>query len=129
MHALRLMSSGLFDQYPKLQIVLGHFGERIPFDLWRIDHRLALIPNRPAKRPLSEYFQNNFHITTSGHFSTAALLYALQAVGADRVLFAIDYPFEENEDGAAWFDAVDISAGDRLKIGRTNAVKLFGLEV
>src|SRR5579859_7170252 len=57
-HALRLMGSGLFDEFPKLKIVLGHLGERIPYDLWRLDHRLAKVPNRPAKRAMGEYFRS-----------------------------------------------------------------------
>ena len=73
-HALRLMGCGLFDEFPKLQIVLGHLGERIPYDLWRLDHRLNKVPNRPAKRTMGEYFRNNFHITTSGHFCTPSLI-------------------------------------------------------
>jgi gamma-resorcylate decarboxylase len=126
-HALRLMGCGLFDTHPKLQIVIGHLGERIPYDLWRLDHRLAKVPNRPAKRTMTEYFCNNFHITTSGHFCTASLIQAILTIGADRVMFAIDYPFEDHVQGSAWFDSAEIAEADRLKIGRTNAMALFGL--
>ena len=72
-HALRLMGSGLFDKHPKLQIVLGHMGEGLPFSMWRVDNCNAWIPNRhnyPAKKKIAEYFQNNFHITVSGNFHT-----------------------------------------------------------
>ena len=127
LHALRLMGSGLFDEFPKLQIVLGHLGERIPYDLWRLDHRLNKVPNRPAKRPMGEYFRNNFHISTSGHFCTPSLINAILTVGADRVLFAVDYPFEDHMEGCAWFDSLEIAETDRIKIGRTNALALFGL--
>src|ERR1043166_6475261 len=127
LHALRLMGSGLFDEYPTLQIVLGHLGERIPYDLWRLDHRLTMVPNVPAKRKMSEYFRTNFHVTTSGHFSTHSLHHAMQSVGTDRLLFAVDYPFEDHEHGAPWFDRVEISEADRGRIGRTNAIRLFKL--
>jgi len=127
LHALRLMGCGLFDECPKLQIVLGHLGERIPYDLWRLDHRLGKVPNRPAKRPMGEYFRNNFHISTSGHFCTPSLINAILTVGADRVLFAVDYPFEDHVQGCAWFDTCEIAEPDRIKIGRTNALALFGL--
>ena len=127
MHALRLMGSGLFDDYPKLQIVLGHLGERIPYDLWRLDHRLRKVPGRPAKREMGEYFRENFYLTTSGNFSTTSLIQAILTVGADRLLFAVDYPFEDHAQGAAWFDAADITEADRRKIGRDNAMTLFGL--
>jgi predicted TIM-barrel fold metal-dependent hydrolase len=126
-HALRLMGCGLFDDYPKLQIVLGHLGERIPYDLWRIDHRLAKLPGRPAKKTMREYFCKNFYVTTSGNFCTQSLIHAMLTLSADRVLFAIDYPFEDHAQGAAWFDAVEIGEPDRIKIGRGNAKALFGL--
>jgi gamma-resorcylate decarboxylase len=126
-HALRLMGCGLFDQYPKLQIVLGHLGERIPYDLWRLDHRLGKVPGRPAKRPMSEYFRSNFHVNTSGHFCTQSLIHAILTLGADRVLFAVDYPFEDHAQGASWFDAAEIAEADRAKIGRGNVIALFGL--
>jgi len=127
LHALRLMGSGLFDEFPTLQIVLGHLGERIPYDLWRLDRRLSKVPNRPAKRPMGEYFRNNFHISTSGHFCTPSLINAILTVGAGRVLFAVDYPFEDHMEGCAWFDSLEIAETDRIKIGRTNALALFGL--
>ena len=76
---------------------------------------------------LADYFRANFHITTSGHFSTPALVDAVAEIGADRVMFSVDYPFEDFSDAAGWFDAADISEADRIKIGRTNAMKLFKL--
>jgi len=126
-HALRLMGCGLFDDHPKLQIVIGHLGERIPYDLWRLDHRLTKVPGRPAKRAMSEYFRQNFHITTSGNFSTPSLIQAILTVGSDRLLFAVDYPFEDHAQGCAWFDAAEIAELDRIKIGRDNAKALFNL--
>ncbi|HUF80781.1 MAG TPA: amidohydrolase family protein [Burkholderiales bacterium] len=130
-HALRMMGSGLFDKYPKLAIVLGHMGEGLPFSMWRIDHCNAWIPNRhsyPAKKKIADSFQANFHITTSGNFNTPALLNTMMAVGADRILFSTDWPFENIDHAAVWFDACTISEEDRLKIGRTNALKLFKLK-
>jgi 2,3-dihydroxybenzoate decarboxylase len=127
LHALRLMGSGLFDKYPKLQIVLGHLGERIPYDLWRLDHRLSKIPDRPAKHPMSHYFRSNFHITTSGHFCTSSMMQAISVVGVDRILFAVDYPFEDNESAAAWFDQLGLAEPDQAKIARLNALALFKL--
>jgi 2,3-dihydroxybenzoate decarboxylase len=126
-HALRLMGCGLFDQYPRLQIVLGHLGERIPYDLWRLDHRLGKVPGRPAKRSMSDYFRTNFHVNTSGHFCTQSLIHAISTLGSDRILFAVDYPFEDHVHGASWFDAAEIAEADRFKIGRSNAIALFAL--
>jgi gamma-resorcylate decarboxylase len=127
MHTLRLMGSGLFDEYPKLKIVIGHLGERIPYDLWRLDHRLRKVPGRPAKRTMGEYFRENFYVTTSGNFCTQSLVHAILTLGADRLLFAVDYPFEDHAQAADWFDSADIAEIDRHKIGRSNAKALFDL--
>jgi 2,3-dihydroxybenzoate decarboxylase len=130
-HALRLMGSGLFDRYPSLQIILGHMGENLPFGMWRVDNCNAWIPNRhhyPAKRKIAHYFQNNFHITVSGNFHTPALFNAIMVLGADRIMFSTDWPFENIDHAAVWFDNCPISEADRLKIGRTNALKLFKLK-
>ena len=129
-HALRLMASGLFDRHPKLQIILGHMGEGLPYSMWRIDNRNAWVKapkTYPAKKTFGEYFQNNFHITTSGNFRTQTLIDAMLEIGADRILFSTDWPFENVDHAAHWFDAASISEADRLKIGRTNAEKLFKL--
>jgi 2,3-dihydroxybenzoate decarboxylase len=130
-HALRLMGSGLFDKHPNLQIVLGHMGEGLPFNIWRVDNANAWIPNRnnyAAKKKIAEYFQSNVHITVSGNFCTQALLTALMVNGADRIMFSTDWPFENIDHAALWFDALAISEEDKLKIGRTNALKLFKLK-
>ena len=129
-HALRLMASGLFDAHPRLQIILGHMGEGLPFSIWRCDHRNAWTkqpPRYPAKRKLGEYFQENFYLTTSGNFHTPSLLCAMMEIGADRIMFSTDWPFENIDLAAQWFDAAEISEDDRRKIGRTNAERLFKL--
>jgi 2,3-dihydroxybenzoate decarboxylase len=127
-HALRLLTSGLFDRHPKLQMILGHMGECIPFHIWRIDHTLQIAPRgNPAKRPVSAYLRDNVYITTSGVFHTPAMVMTMLTVGADRILFSVDYPFEIHAEAAAWFDTCEISEADRRKIGCDNARKLFGL--
>jgi len=129
-HALRLMASGLFDRHPRLQIVLGHLGEGLPYGIWRVDNRNAWTkqpPRYPAKKRLGEYFQRNFHLTTSGNFRTQTLLDAILEIGADRILFSTDWPFENVDHAAIWFDDCPISEADRLKIGCTNAQRLFKL--
>ena len=127
-HALRLMSSGLFDKHPRLQIILGHLGEGLPSSIWRADHRIKKFPRGiPAKKPLSEYLRSNFYITTAGNFRTQTLIGVMMEVGAERLLFSTDYPFEEVSEAADWFSAASISETDRLKIGRLNAIELFKL--
>ncbi|MEX0870665.1 MAG: amidohydrolase family protein, partial [Aquisalimonadaceae bacterium] len=131
-HALRLMGSGLFDEYPKLKVVLGHMGEGLPYSMWRVDNRNAWVdapPLYPAKRTIGEYFQENFYLTTSGNFRTQTLIDAILEIGADRILFSTDWPFENIDHAADWFDASSISEADRIKIGRSNAIQLFGLDL
>jgi predicted TIM-barrel fold metal-dependent hydrolase len=127
-HALRLMASGLFDRYPKLQIILGHLGEGLPYNIWRADHRLSKDSRgMPAQKKLADYLRNNFYLTTSGNFRTQTLIDAILEVGSDRILFSADYPFEEIGEACQWFDHCSISETDREKIGAANARTLFGL--
>ena len=128
-HALRLMGSGLFDYYPKLKVILGHLGEGLPCSVWRIDNRISrTLQDRPkAKQTIGHYLRENFYITTSGNFRTQTLTEVMLEVGPDRILYSVDYPFEDMKLGADWFDHAAISDGDRLKIGRTNARQLFRL--
>jgi 2,3-dihydroxybenzoate decarboxylase len=131
-HALRLIGSGLFDECPNLQIVLGHLGEGIPVYIWRIDGRNGWMKERhryAAKHGVGHYFRKHFHLTTSGNFSTPALLNAVSEIGADRVMFSVDWPFESVEEACVWFDRAEIDATERAKIGRDNAIKLFKLKL
>jgi 2,3-dihydroxybenzoate decarboxylase len=129
-HALRLMGSGLFDQHPGLRIIIGHMGEGLPYSMWRIDHRNGWVKTPPrykAKKKICEYFNAHFYLTTSGNFRTQTLIDALLEVGADRILFSADWPFENVDHAAQWFDSATISEADRKKIGRDNALRLFKL--
>ena len=130
MHALHLMACSLFDEFPKLQIVLDHLGEGLPYSMSRVDHRNAWVktpPRYPSKRKLGNYFQENFYFTTSGNLRTQSLIDAILEIGADRTMFSTDWSFENIDHAANWFDSASISEADRIKIGRTNAVRLFNL--
>jgi len=125
-HALRLFTSGLFDRFPDVKLVLGHFGETLPAFMWRIEHRLDMMGDRiKTNRPLREYLQRNLYVTTSGNFHTPALTNAMTELGVDHVLFSTDYPFESMREASDWFDNADISDNDRLKIAITNARQIF----
>ena len=127
-HALRLMASGLFDEYPRLKLILGHLGEGLPFGIWRVDDRIyrqTLALN--AKLPLGRYLRENFYVTTSGNFRTQALTDVILEVGADRILYSVDYPFEDMVEARDWFDQAAISDLDRAKIASGNARALFRL--
>jgi predicted TIM-barrel fold metal-dependent hydrolase len=131
-HALRLIGSGLFDAYPQLQIVLGHLGEGLPYSMWRIDHRNGWVEapaKHKAKRKIRDYFNSNFHLTTSGNFRTQTLIDAMLEIGADRILFSVDWPFENVDHAVDWFTNASISEADRTKIGRSNAARLFKLNL
>ncbi len=126
-HALRLILAGVFDRLPTLQIIIGHVGEMIPFMLARIDDWLTPMAKQ-LQQPVPEYFLHHFHITTSGFFTDPPLLLAMQVMGADRILFAVDYPFSTNEQGRAFLDHAAISPADKEKISHLNAERLLRLE-
>jgi len=122
------MGSGLCDRYPKLTLILGHLGEGLPNSIWRVDHRIGKTPcGIKAKKTMAEYLHTNVYISTSGNFHTPTLIDAIAEVGAGRILFSVDYPFEEIKDAVEWFENASISETDRLRIGRTNAEKLLKL--
>jgi 2,3-dihydroxybenzoate decarboxylase len=120
---IRIVLSGVLDEYPGVRIVLGHLGEGLPFLLWRIDHALS----RPGNRKVNfrEKFSRNFWITTSGNFSDPALLCAIQELGADRIVFSVDYPFVDNAPATEWIERVHLNAADKAKILNGNARKLL----
>jgi len=138
LHAMRLICSGTFDKYPDLKIIIGHLGESIPFQLWRLDNRWRTekdgwqsvepdpIASKLEKKP-SQYFKDNFYVTTSGMFWGLALQFVCLAIGADRVLFAVDYPAETNEVAVSFIDSAPISDNDKEKICHLNVEKLLRL--
>jgi 2,3-dihydroxybenzoate decarboxylase len=121
--AIRLVLSGVFEKHPKLKIVLGHFGETLPFLLWRVDNALS----RPGQKPMSfrDIFSNNFYVTTSGFFSDPALLCCVMEMGVDHILFAVDWPFVMNPPAVDWMKNVPLSEGDKAKILSGNAQRLL----
>ena len=122
---IRLVLSGVFDQYPGLKIIMGHLGESLPFSAWRIDMALARQGNR--KSAFRDTFRQHFWITTSGNFSTPALLCSMLEMGAERILFSVDYPFVPNPPGVRWMDQLPIAPADRDKILSGNAKTLLKL--
>ncbi|MBE8476462.1 amidohydrolase family protein [Streptomyces justiciae] len=129
-HVLRLIFGGVFDDFPKAKLLLGHMGEGLPYVLWRLDSRWGFHAHHgielKRERP-SEYIRHNLYITTSGVCSSAPLLAALLSMGADHILFGTDYPFEDIETATRFLRTAPISDADRLKIGQQNAEKLLRL--
>lgn len=131
LHAMRLIMSGLFDRFPKIRIVLGHMGEGLPFWLQRIDNRYLLEVKIGACEKLqklpSEYFLENFVITTSGVTSMPALRLSLDVLGVDRILFAADFPYEDDAEAVRFMDGASVTEEERRKIYETNAKRVFKL--
>lgn len=126
-HALRLVFSGLFDRYPKLTILLGHLGETLPYLLSRFDSRAKLYGVRLANPP-SSYIRNNFAVTTSGLFSNDPLICSINALGAGRVMFSADYPFESMKEAADFIENAALSDSDREAVCHGNATKILRLK-
>lgn len=119
---VRMIISGVFQKYPKLKVVVGHLGEGLPFLLWRMDHFLSR-----ADRPFREVFEENFYLTTSGNFSDIALNASIAALGVDRIMFSVDWPFATNKEGVDWMKATSLDAADKAKVLGNNAVSLLKL--
>ncbi len=133
LHAMRLICSGAFDKYPGLKIILGHMGEGLPYWLWRMDNiwlneGVISAPHvRKLKKLPSQYVKDNFFITISAMFWQPPLLCAYLALGADKILFAVDYPFESNREAVQFMEAAPICDSDKEKICHLNAERLLAL--
>ncbi|KAK7733554.1 hypothetical protein SLS57_000569 [Botryosphaeria dothidea] len=143
LHLMGMITNGVFDRNPNLKIIVGHLGEHLPFDFWRINHWLEDVErplaieqgyDRFAKQTIYDYFKKNIWVTTSGHFSTHTLEYVVREIGAERILFSVDYPYETIENCSAWWDGkakevIEACGGieNYEKIGRGNAQKLLHL--
>jgi 5-carboxyvanillate decarboxylase len=131
-HIIRLIGNGVFDQFPRLRIVIGHMGEGLPFFLDRIDnryfweHEMAAMPPRLKRKP-SDYIRENIVVTTSGMNYAAPLLLTIQTLGIDNVLFAADYPFETVRDSVEAIDSLAIADCDKEKLYSLNAQRVFKL--
>ena len=125
--AIRIVLSGVLDAYPRVKLILGHMGEGLPFSLWRIDQALSREGNRSTSRTTSfrEAFREHFWITTSGNFSTPALLCSIMEMGVDRILFSVDWPYVDSGPGVQWVENVPLCTEDREKIMHGNAQRLL----
>ncbi|GAA1329017.1 hypothetical protein GCM10009610_65830 [Pseudonocardia xinjiangensis] len=128
-HAMRIIYGGVSDDHPGLTLVLGHMGEFLPFQLSRLDARHADIsPLRSLAKLPSEYIRQNVMITTSGVCSHASLLGAVLEMGADRVVFAVDYPYESTADAVRFLRSAPFTETDLARIAHRNAERVFKLD-
>jgi predicted TIM-barrel fold metal-dependent hydrolase len=123
---IRLVVSGLFDAYPGLKIILGHLGEGLPFSLHRISESLSRDKD-VSPHWFRDVFCEHVWITTSGNFSTPALLCSMLELGIDRILFSVDWPYGSNKAGTDWVAGLPLSTDDKRKLLHANAEKLLKL--
>lgn len=127
-HFLRIVFAGVFDAYPKLKIILGHLGEGLPFAMHRLnDHTAAAAKRRGLKRTPMDYLRDNLLVTTSGNWYEPAFACTLAALGADKILFAVDWPYEANKTGVEFLKKISIGESDREKIAHLNAQRILRL--
>ncbi|WP_198680727.1 amidohydrolase family protein [Lentzea terrae] len=134
MHLLRLITAGVFDRFPRLRVVLGHLGEALPFWLYRLDfmHAATVRSGRyDAVRPIvgkpSDYLRRNVWVTTSGMAWHPAIMFCRDVLGHDRVLYAMDYPYQYVIDEVSIQDDLPIDDAAKKAFFQTNAEQLFGL--
>ena len=125
-HVLRLIYGGVLDKYPSVSVILGHMGELLPAQMTRLDSRYFTAPpdQRPPNPP-SYYLKKNVYITTSGFYDHAVLQAAISALGIDRVLFAIDYPFEFSADAVKFLTTAPLSPSELQHIAHSNTERIL----
>ncbi|MEY2853804.1 MAG: hypothetical protein RL030_936 [Pseudomonadota bacterium] len=135
LHMLRVIVGGVFDRHPKLQFIIGHAGEALPFWLYRLDYmhgatvRSQRYPfMKPLKNPVSHYLRNNVYITNSGVAWQPAIEFCQKVIGTDRVLYAMDYPYQYVADEVGFCDAMTIPAADKRAFFEGNARHVFKLD-
>ena len=133
-HAMRLMTTGVFDRYPNLQLMLGHGCEGLPFMLYRLNymHQAGLRSGRyprlkPLEHDLFHYMRNNVLATNSGLPFGPAIKTMIEVMGEDRVMYAMDYPYQYVPDEVRWMDDLDITDAQKKKFFQTNAERWFKL--
>lgn len=127
-HVLRLMVSGVFDEFPTLKLILGHCGEGLPFFLPRIDQRMRHFTHYWAGKQTAQYYwENNFYVTTSGVQDAGTLADTLKWTGEDNVMFSVDYPFEDDVEIASWFDRLEMNGHTKKKMAYANARRILKL--
>jgi predicted TIM-barrel fold metal-dependent hydrolase len=126
---LRMITSGVFDRHPKLQIIVGHMGEGLPFFYERIVEKMSEVTKKSLDKPFEQYFHDNFWFTTSAFPQTELLNLLLKYISVDRVMFATDYPFADMKTQTDWFRGVALPREAKEKIAFRNAEKLFGIKV
>ncbi|MFC7403333.1 amidohydrolase family protein [Citricoccus sp. GCM10030269] len=136
LHLLRLVVSGVFERFPKLTMVVGHLGEALPFWLNRIDYmygkqiatgRYEHVKPLPLKP--SEYLRRNVWFTTSGMPWQDEVMFVRQMMGADRVMYAMDYPYQYEPDEVTIQEGLPISEQEKFEFFEGIATRVFNLDL
>jgi 2,3-dihydroxybenzoate decarboxylase len=134
LHALRIITAGVFDRFPKLRMILGHMGEALPFWAYRLDYmHQATVKSRryesvqPLARRPSDYLRENFYITNSGVAWEHAIKFTQTFMGVDRVMYAMDYPYQYAVDEVNLLDAMDMPLAHKRQFFQSNAEAVFKL--
>jgi predicted TIM-barrel fold metal-dependent hydrolase len=126
LHVLRLVLGGVFDRYPKLQVVIGHLGEALPFMLPRLNKNLPVgLTN--LQRPVADYLRQNVHDTFGGFNFAPTFLNLLLEIGVDRIMFSVDHPYCAMQESRSFLQHLPVSEADRERIAHGNAERLLGL--
>jgi predicted TIM-barrel fold metal-dependent hydrolase len=124
LHVLRMIVSGIFDKFPRLQIIIGHLGELIPFYWERIKYWLEpRVEN--LKKPVTEYFKTNLHITTSGYTTLPPFELALKTFGLERLIFSVDYPFNPLAPAISFLNNLPLTDNQKAQIAGQNVLRLL----
>ena len=124
-HVLRMIFNGVFTRYPKLTLILGHMGETLPYMLWRLHRRAEAFSTGGGSVNPAETLRSNVVITSAGVFSDEPLLCAMKALGDDRVMFSVDYPFESMDDASKWLDSAALSEQAREEVSHRTAERVL----
>jgi predicted TIM-barrel fold metal-dependent hydrolase len=121
---VRLMLAGVFDRYPDLQIILGHWGEVVLFYLERLN---SLARVAKLQRPVADYVRQNLYVTSSGMWNQSYLQRTLEIVGPERILFSTDYPYQYRPGGAgrSFLNAAALSLEEKELFSHGNWERLL----
>ena len=135
LHALRIITAGVFDRFPRLRMIIGHMGEALPFWMYRLDymHRATVLSKRyqsmqPLKKKPSDYLRENFYITNSGVAWEPAIKFSQAVLGVDRVMYAMDYPYQYEVGEVVALDAMNMPEQDKTRFFQTNAEQVFNIK-
>lgn len=123
---IRMILSGLFDKFADLRVISGHWGEMVPFYLKRMD---AATPRGVTglSRTITDTYKSHVHVTPSGMLNLPHFKFIHEVLGADRILYAVDYPYLTNTGAREFLEQLPISQEDKEKITYRSAEALLRL--